>query len=472
MFRYFKSKHWRLEMCKILGKFLRSIIQISLILGLSSISLASDFPTQKSFIVMDGSCCGGEDSDPHAVHGIQTESGAFVLSGKITDRTGYEDGFVVKIPNSLPDGQVFLNQEEEFNLDWMVQIGKKNKRDGINAATSLEGAIFAGGYMQNPDDIINGYLVKLGENSGDLIWARSFPSKIKTKESAIESVIRSTNNAILVAGVINADQGTLEGFKSYGNPVSGDAFVMYFSEKQVTSKVAPKSPIWELKIKDALAVKHLEELPGGDGFLLAVHGDEEQAAARVIKISFNGKPIWEIDVPNHGELTAITVTQNGYFLSGHKADRFDGIDASISKISLNGDFLWNKSFGNPKGGELIFSGLDEGNPRLIYDECWGITEFKNGLVLACGTGIENCEDIDQDLAPVCENDPRTTWRSNLIHVDFSGNLISQRASSFIFEGEDDEDLPSTASEWVFTTKSGNLASVVDLSFGVGLEILK
>ena len=45
-------------------------------------------------------------------------------------------------------------------------------------------------------------------------------------------------------------------------------------------------------------------------------------------------------------------------------------------------------------------------------------------------------------------------------------------NSFVFEGEDEEDLPSTASEWVFTTKSGNLASVVDLSFGVGLEILK
>ena len=34
------------------------------------------------------------------------------------------------------------------------------------------------------------------------------------------------------------------------------------------------------------------------------------------------------------------------------------------KISLNGEFLWNKSFGNPKGGDLIFSGLDEGDPRL------------------------------------------------------------------------------------------------------------
>ena len=459
-------------MNKILEKFTKTIIHIILLFCSPSLSVASDIPKQKSFIVMDGSCCNGEESDPHAVHGIQTKSGAFILSGKIIDGSGYEDGFIIKVPHSLPDGQIFLHHEEEFNLDWTVIIGKANKRDGINAAADMEGAIFAGGYMQNQDDIINSYLVKLNESTGDLIWARSYPSEVKTKESAIEAVIRSANNAILVAGVINAEEGALEGFKSYGNPVSGDAFVMYFSEKQVTSKFAPESPIWKLEIKDALAVKHLEELPSGDGFLLALHGDEEPAMAKVMKISLDGQPIWELDVPEHGELTAITVTKNGYFLSGHKADRFDGIDASISKISLNGEFLWNKSFGNPKGGDLIFSGLDEGDPRLIYDECWGITEFKNGLVLACGTGIEHCEDLDQDLTSTCENDPRTTWRSNLIHVDFSGNLIWQRASSFVFEGEEDEDIPSTASEWVFTTKSGNLASVVDLSFGVGLEILK
>ena len=456
----------------IVSKFITTIIHITIILCLPSLSSASDFPNQKSFIVMDGSCCGGEESDPHAVHGIQTESGAFVLSGKIIDRSGYEDGFVVKVPHSLPGGKIFLHQEEDFNLDWSVKIGKKNKRDGINAAASLQEAVFAGGYTQDLDGIINGYLVKLSENTGDLIWVRSFPSKMKTKESAIEAVIRSTDNAILVAGVTNADKGTLEGFKSYGNPVSGDAFVTYFSEKQVASEIVPETPIWELTIKNALAVKHLEELPSGGGFLLAAHGDEEPMIAKVIKISVDGRPMWELDVPNHGELTAITVTEKGYFLSGHKVDRFDGIDASISKISLNGEFLWTKSFGNPKGGDLIFSGLDEGDPRLIYDECWGITEFKNGLVLACGTGIEHCEDLDQDLASVCENDPRTTWRSNLIHVDFSGNLIWQRATSFVFEGEDEEDLPSTASEWVFRTKSGNLASVVDLSFGVGLEILK
>ena len=183
-------------------------------------------------------------------------------------------------------------------------------------------------------------------------------------------------------------------------------------------------------------------------------------------------PIWEIDVPNHGELTAITVTEKGYFLSGHKEDQSGGIDASISMISHSGKFVWNKTFGNPTGGDLIFSGLDSGNRKLIYDECWGITQFRNGLVLACGTGIEECVELSDNLLLTCEDDPRTTWRSYLVHVDFSGNLVWHRASSFMFDDEDEEDVPSTASEWVFTTANGDLASVVDLSFGMGIEVLR
>jgi hypothetical protein len=42
----------------------------------------------------------------------------------------------------------------------------------------------------------------------------------------------------------------------------------------------------------------------------------------------------------------------------------------------------------------------------------------------------------------------------------------------MFDDEDEEDVPSTASEWVFTTANGDLASVVDLSFGMGIEVLR
>ena len=438
---------------------------------LFSSCFAADQPVQKSFFVMDGSCCGGEDVDPHAIHGIETKNGAFILSGKMIDSSGMEDGFIVKIPSSLPDKKIFLHEEEEYNVEWAVKIGTVNNRDGINSASSLGDWVFAGGFLQNKRGIIDSYLVKLNEISGDIIWAISYPSRNENRESAIETLVRSSDNGIIIGGVRNSQKGTLEGFKSYGNPLTGNAYIMYFSKHQINSKIAPRKPTWEIDIKGAVSIKHLAVLPNGGGYILAAHSDGEPFHAKVLKISTEGKVQWELEVPIHGELTALVATENGHFLSGHKTDQFNGIDASISKISLSGEFVWNKTYGNPTGGDTIFSKLDGGDPNLIYDECWSITQFKIGLVLACGTGIEHCEGLSTGLRSVCENDPRTTWRSYLIHVDFSGNLIWQRASSFMFDGDED-DIPSTSSEWVFLTASGGLASVVDLSFGIGLEVLK
>ena len=459
-------------MPSLITNVLKNLILITLITTFSSLSSASGLPREKSFFVMDGSCCGGEETDPHAVHGVETDTGAFILSGKMIDQSGMEDGFIIKIPRSLPDEKIFLHEEEEFNLDWFIKFGNINKRDGVNAAAAFLGSIFAVGYVQNEQGVIDGYLVKLNESSGTIIWDRSFPSKNKSRESAIESIIQTSDSGLLIAGVTNSKKGTLEGFKSYGNPVSGDAYVMYFSEKQISSQIAPKEPTWKVEIEGALSIKHLAEALDGTGYVLAAHADGEPAEAKVLKISSTGELKWELDVPEHGELTAIVATQKGFFLSGHKTDRSGGIDASISMISQDGRFAWNKTFGNPSGGESKFYGLDSGDHRLIYDECWGITQFGNGLVLACGTGIEECSELSDSLRLVCEDDPRTTWRSYLVHVDFSGNLVWHRASSFMFDDEDEEDVPSTASEWVFTTANGDLASVVDLSFGMGIEVLR
>ena len=466
----FWSKQMKLVIVKANQVGRRIKIASMLILLLTSSSLAFELPKQSSFFVMDGSCCGGEDSDPHAVHGFETAKGAFILSGKIIDESGLEDGFVVKVPHSLPEDTIFLHEEEEFNVDWSVKIGIPNKREGINAAAELNGAIFAGGYLENQRGIIESHLIKLDEATGAVVWTRSFPSEYKNTEGAIESIIRLSDNGLLIAGVKNSRPGTLEGFKSYGNPVTGDAYIMYFSEKQVDLDSAPVNPAWEIVLTGAKSVKHAEEIPLLDGYILAAHAHGEEATAKVIKISLNGQLQWELDIPNHGELTAIAATEEGYFLSGHKTDEFGGIDASISMISLNGKFVWNKTYGNPTDGNSIFSGLEGGDPKLIYDECWSITRFRSGLVVACGTGIEECEELGVSLRAVCEDDPRTTWRSYLIHIDLSGNLIWQRASSFTFD--DDDDVPSTASEWVFTTRHGDLASVVDLDFGIGIEILK
>ena len=106
----------------LFDKLFKYLILTALASTFSSLSSASGLPREKSFFVMDGSCCGGEETDPHAVHGVETETGAFILSGKMIDQSGMEDGFIIKIPSSLPDEKVFLHEEEEFNLDWFIPV--------------------------------------------------------------------------------------------------------------------------------------------------------------------------------------------------------------------------------------------------------------------------------------------------------------------------------------------------------------
>ena len=177
------------------------------------------------------------------------------------DESVMEDGFVVKMSHTLAEASIFLHEEEEFNVDWSVRIGIPNKREGINAAAELNGAIFAGSYLENQRGIIDSNLVKLDEAKGALVWPRSYPSEYKNTEGAIESIIRLSDNGLLISGVKNLRPGTLEGFKSYGKPVTVDAYIMYFLEKQVDLDSAPVNPAWEILLTGAKCVKHAAEIP-------------------------------------------------------------------------------------------------------------------------------------------------------------------------------------------------------------------
>ena len=48
-----------------------------------------EVPTTKSYYIIDGSCCGGEESDPHAVFGIEASDG-YILLGKSLDMNSKE----------------------------------------------------------------------------------------------------------------------------------------------------------------------------------------------------------------------------------------------------------------------------------------------------------------------------------------------------------------------------------------------
>ena len=58
-----------------------------------------EIPKTKSYYVVDSFCCGGEDSDPHAVFGVESPDG-YILLGKSLDDTYTENGFTKFLKSS------------------------------------------------------------------------------------------------------------------------------------------------------------------------------------------------------------------------------------------------------------------------------------------------------------------------------------------------------------------------------------
>ena len=431
-----------------------------------------EIPKTKSYYVVDSYCCGGEDSDPHAVFGVESPNG-YILLGKSLDDTYTENGFAVKISKNLPDEKLFLHPDEEETFDWSLVDGENGMREGFNSAVVFNEHIFIAGYKETKKNVIDRYLIKVGLSDGKVVWSKTFPSKSNKKSSAFESVILTNENGILLTGVTNSSYDELEGFKSYGNPTSGNAFSMYLSSENLISNDPPLNPNWEKQYKNSLTGKSIKNINGSNDFLIA-SSSHEPTVAKVLKIDKDGNLIWDKKYPNHGEITDIVSFQDSFFLSGHNGSHRTGIDGSITKISSDGKKIWNKSYGNTKevNHDFFEESLVENN--LIFDECWSITSILNeGIVMACGTGIEECESVPENTQAKCEEDPRTTWRSYLVKIDSSGDIIWEKTGSFTFPGEEDtDDLPSTASEWIFITQEGYVASIIDLAFGIGLEILE
>ena len=211
--------------------------------------------------------------------------------------------------------------------------------------------------------------------------------------------------------------------------------------------------------------------------ILESNSSIEEELTLVIKIDQEGNQIWSKKYSDHGEVTDIAISTingevDGYLITGHNGGEKGGIDAIITKVSMDGSILWDELYGNPSGGESIFADLGRGNEKIIYDECWGIESMNDGgAVIACGTGTHCYEHKrNKKLFAQCEEDPRGTWRALLVRVDKDGNLLWERADSFLEEEEEDW-IPDTASEYVTLTNSKNIVSILDLGFGYGIQVL-
>ena len=444
----------------------------------SSTDMDQKAPGTISFNVTTGECCGGEEADPHAVHGLETDDQAFILSGKSADSEGARDGFVLRFTDYREEeGILWLLPEEDFSYDWVYRFGSKGRDDGVNAVAQIKDSVFVAGYRADKKGVIHAYLARLRLSDGKEIWNTMFPASKRGKESAFEFVQTTSENGLVLSGVTNAAKGSLEGFKSYGNPATGTAFVMYFQESRLMNENPPPKPDWMTEIRSNLSGKTVKEVEGEGAYIVASSTNDDNHTASVVKIDRAGKKSWSKTYPAHGEITDITLSYadgkvDGYLMVGHLAGKTGALDGSITKLSRDGSVLWSEQYGNPLSGKGVFSGLGKENDHFIFDECWGIdSTWDGGAIMACGTGT-HCDEFEDNerLYARCAADPREIWRSLLIKVDRQGKLVWYKTDSFI--EEDDDWIPNTASEYVFFTKDGRIASVLDLDFGFGLQVLE
>ena len=439
--------------------------------------ITTSAPDVSFYLGLGEDCCG---EDPHPVHGIATSDGGYAIVGKVIDTGGNWDGFLVKIMGEGRSGTSFLEMESFSDAEWSLTVGTPGQQDGINNVASTDSALFAAGFLQAGDGTVDRYLCKFDQANGALIWDATFPDPITGRDGAFESIMPTSDGGLITTGLINAQRGALEGFKSYGNAWDGEGFIAYFSPSQLASPVAPDAPTWITLLPNTVSGKGIREIQDTSGGYVVAAGPREDEPARAIRISAAGDILWNIAYPSHGEVTDIAVlgiddTITGFTMVGHRDGDAGGIDGSVTMLSTDGEVLWQKSIGNPSGGVGAFSGLGSGNPQLIFDECWGITGTPDGgAVVACGTGIEGCDAWSPGSATrtECDADPRRTWRGLIVKLDASGNEVWHRVDSFAEPGEEGDDVSDSASEYVSLTSEGAVISIVDQGFGIGLLVLE
>lgn len=175
------------------------------------------------------------------------------------------------------------------------------------------------------------------------------------------------------------------------------------------------------------------------------------------------------------------IASDGVALIGHEYSKqtqgcwFEGcgvIKGHMIKINDSGVKQWEKSYGNYPHGVNQFADSGEGNWALIYNECWGIQPYydstgsQTGYALACGTGIEGCSVMLNNMPHLyfeCLNDPRKVWRALTVVTDMDGERVWSRMDSW-----QSEDKPvGSASEFVLTQTDGKVTFLTDEAIGFG-----
>jgi hypothetical protein len=411
-------------------------------------------------------CCG---EDPHPVHGTVLTDGSAVLVGK-SHVSGDIAGFVTRW--MAPDGPAvgrFVDGNDEV-IAATVELGPGSV---LAQVIEVGDAIVAVGFQApSADAQVQGIALAFERETLSVVARFEVDGPEVGTSAVFESVTVTPSGSLVLGGSWGSDRDAIEGLKSFGNIVGGrgllvevDTAVWFAAGGDGVSPDDIGATVRD--IPEVQSVKSMRATSGG--FIAAVgHDDDERSGFVWVEPGLTGHRWTRFD--DGFELTDAAVVQRtdgqeALVLVGHGGS--DTIDGHAKLVSEDGDILWTTTFGNPgiqpedaPAGELA-------PDKFIFDECWGVATIDTGVVVACGSGIEGCDAVEATAAEQaqCQADPRRSWRSHLVGISTEGEVLWSRTESFVDEtGEAYE----SASEFVAVGSDGDLYSVVDQNFGVGL----
>ena len=426
----------------------------------------------------------GTVTDLHAVHGIQTHDGGYIMCGK-----GLESE-----AQGAPTESFCIKYNAAGGTSWAWKSNLVGLSDAANAVANLgvnatEVAVV--GYRSTNSSVGRRYITKLDVATGTEVWTTTDFGDDAAKTSFFE-MIEVSGDDVYLAGGINKNNIDEMSFKSYGNVADGQATVQHMplAALQGASKPTKDDVTWTYTNAAYLTAKAARPVNNGNLAVL-LYGELENKHSSVVMLKqTNADVVWgpiNYDAQGEGTDLQVSLDMGSFIIAGQglpEAGELGSLYGQLTKVNAtDGTRTWTQSYGSC--GPV---GKGKGcNKRLIFNECWGgLVLPDGGYAMACGTGIEKCDpnwnntaDKTDCAAKIGDRRPgaykrgASVWQSMIVRTDTNGELQWLRVDSYRAEGAPalgsaGWTASSSAAEWIVNTADGGLAAITDQVSGTGL----
>lgn len=330
----------------------------------------------------------------------QTFDGGFVVAGYSKSNNGDVSG------NHGNQDYWVLKLDTAGNISWQRSLGGSDFDEEWGMNLTADGGYIIAGQSKSNDGDVSGnhgltdyWIVKLNAE-GNIDWQKSLGGSDYDEAYAVS---QTTDGGYIVAGNSESADGDVS-----GNHGDYDFWVVKLD--------ANGNLVWQKSLggsdeDECYAVQQTSDggyiLAGGtesdDGDVSGNHGDQD---VWVVKLDLNGNVLWQKSFGGSSDEEALSLQQTsdgGYIFAGTSASNDGDVsgnhgdyDAWIVKTDAGGNLLWQRSLGG--------SG---------YDDLHSIVQLNDGSYVASGYTSSTDDDVSVN------HGDEDVW---VVKLDISGNL--------------------------------------------------